>query len=222
MVMTLTLTFQMTTTIRAMIVLRQPLQPIQLPPTQPPPTQLPLRQPSQPTQPTQPELNAPITGDKIADINILLAIPAIITRSQFASSPWSASSSWSAKRQDRNAKVTGQEILTFLRENSKLKREQRRENSWFKREHREAVLEAERQQREAALESLKSSIIDVTTLFINWLPKSNSTAKDPPEPDIPLKVLVLLQLQQAVVYLGRLPCQGKTPPTSRDKRWDLG
>eukprot|EP00536_Pseudo-nitzschia_multiseries_P017163 jgi/Psemu1/49615/gm1.49615_g len=119
--------------------LRQPSQPSQ--PTQPPPTQPPLRQPSQPTQPnrhqpnpaststfptnstTQPELNAPINGD----IN-------------FASSP----SPQSAKRQYRNTKVNDQETLTFLRENSKLKREQRRENSWLKKEHREAVLEAER------------------------------------------------------------------------------
>eukprot|EP00536_Pseudo-nitzschia_multiseries_P004181 jgi/Psemu1/9430/gm1.9430_g len=80
---------------------------------------------------------------------------------QFASPP----SPWSAKRQYRNTKVNHQEILDFLRENSKLKREQRIEKSWLEREHREAVLEAERQQRGAALESLKAAIIDVPTLF---------------------------------------------------------
>eukprot|EP00536_Pseudo-nitzschia_multiseries_P017457 jgi/Psemu1/50907/gm1.50907_g len=83
-------------------------------------------------------------------------------------------------RQYRNSKVNSQETLTFLRENSELKREQRRENFQLEREHREAVLEAERRQRVAALELLKAAIIDVATLFVNWLLKSNSTAKDSP------------------------------------------
>eukprot|EP00536_Pseudo-nitzschia_multiseries_P013063 jgi/Psemu1/34003/gm1.34003_g len=136
--------------------LRQPLQPTQLPPTQ-----LLLCQPSQPTQPTN--TTSP-------------------TRTQCtscwrhkctSSNPRNHHALMSAKRQYRNTKVNSQKILALLRENSELQREQRRENSRLEREHREAVLEAERQQREVTLESLNATIIDAVTYNTNKALKYN-------------------------------------------------
>eukprot|EP00536_Pseudo-nitzschia_multiseries_P006423 jgi/Psemu1/15177/gm1.15177_g len=76
---------------------------------------------------------------------------------------------------DNTGRPTDARKFDFLRESSELEREQRRENHQLKREYREAVFEAERQQREAALESLKATIVDVATIFVNQLrPNSNS------------------------------------------------
>eukprot|EP00536_Pseudo-nitzschia_multiseries_P018483 jgi/Psemu1/55804/gm1.55804_g len=96
---------------------------------------------------------------------------------QFVSSSLSPSSTLRSKRQYHRNTNGRHDILDFLRENSKLEREQRREDHQLEREHREAAFQAQRQQTEAALESLKADIVDVATILLNGLP-------------IPLKALV--------------------------------
>eukprot|EP00536_Pseudo-nitzschia_multiseries_P009485 jgi/Psemu1/23297/gm1.23297_g len=90
-----------------------------------------------------------------------------------------ASSTPRSKRQYHKNINGRQDILDFLRENSKLEGEQRREDHWLEREHREAAFQAQRQQTEAALELLKAAIVDVATIFLNGL-RPNSNSNPPP------------------------------------------